>query len=110
MDQKVKTGGLAELVVDNGETADIFYIFYLVTKPIYFHKPRFESLADTLLQLRDRLMDLNICRLIIPKLGCCLDGLDWYKVRGLIQEIWADNTNMIVTVCDPEKVRLFIII
>ncbi|KAL5237612.1 hypothetical protein ACI65C_005022 [Semiaphis heraclei] len=56
--------------------------------------------GDSLIQFRDRLNDLEINRLIIPKLGRNLDRLDWYQVRGLLFETF--DSKMTITVCDPE--------
>jgi len=103
MDQKVRVGGVAEL--HPSDEGGKIYVFYLVTKVLFHHKPTLQSLADSLNQLRDRLIDLKINRLVIPKLGCNLDRLDWYQVRGLLSTIFDQQT--IITVCDPENVRFF---
>ena len=106
MDQKVTVGGVAELIVH--QEKDI-HVFYLVTKLLYHHKPAPEALASALIQLRDMLADLSINLLIIPKLGCALDGLDWHEVNGMLQSTFVDRT-MQITVCDPENVRFHNII
>uniref|UniRef100_A0A2S2PS56 O-acetyl-ADP-ribose deacetylase n=1 Tax=Schizaphis graminum TaxID=13262 RepID=A0A2S2PS56_SCHGA len=98
MDQKVRVGGVAEL--QPSDEGGKIYVFYLVTKVLFYHKPTLQSLADSLNQLRDRLIDLKINRLIIPKLGCNLDQLDWYQVRGLLSTTF--NVETVITVCDPE--------
>lgn len=105
MDQKVRVGGVAELKPsDEGKQ---LYVFYLVTKVLFHHKPTLQSLAESLLQLRDRLLDLSINQLIIPKLGCNLDRLNWYQVRGLLFDTFKSCGMMTITVCDPEHVRIF---
>ncbi|CAI6372597.1 unnamed protein product [Macrosiphum euphorbiae] len=98
MDQKVRVGGVAEL--PRSDEGGKLCVFYLVTKVLFHHKPTLQSLADSLNQLRDRLIDLRINRLIIPKLGCNLDRLDLYQVRGLLSATFSQE--MYITVCDPE--------
>jgi len=57
VDQKVRVGGVAELHLrDEGGN---IYVFYLLTKFVFNHKPTHQSLADSLLQWRDRLIDYN---------------------------------------------------
>jgi len=104
MDQKVRVGGLAEL--NPSDEGGNIYVLYLVTKVLFHHKPTLQSLADSLLQLRNRLIDLKINRLIVPKLGCNLDLLDWYQVRSLLVNTFIDSA-MTITVCDLEHVRIF---
>ncbi|XP_022161687.1 uncharacterized protein LOC111027592 [Myzus persicae] len=106
LDQRVRVGGVAEIKV---EEEKVFYIFYLVTKVLYYHKPTLQSLATTLVQLKDRLKDLKINSLIIPKLGCTLDGLNWYQVHGLLKNTFDESDDLQkfkITVCDPENFQI----
>ncbi|XP_060869827.1 ADP-ribose glycohydrolase OARD1-like [Metopolophium dirhodum] len=105
LDQRVRVGGVAELRVDQ---KNYFYIFYLVTKVLYHHKPTLQSLATTLVQLRDRLKELSISSLIIPKLGCKLDERNWYQVHDLLKTTFngSDGLQLKVTVCDPENFQI----
>jgi len=107
LDQKVRVGNVAELMVDVQEGKSM-HVFYLVTKLLYHHKPTPESFASTLTQLRDRLADLSINLLIIPKLGCALDGMNWNEVCGMLQSTFVDPRKVQITVCDPENVRFHI--
>ncbi|CAI6353956.1 unnamed protein product [Macrosiphum euphorbiae] len=104
MDQKVRVRGVAELKPsDEGQQ---LYVFYLVTKVLFHHKPTLQSLAESLLLLRDRLLDLSTNQLIIPKLGCNLDRLNWYQVRGLLFDTFESCGMMTITVCDPEHFEI----
>jgi hypothetical protein len=96
---------VAELKVNQGK--DI-YVFYLVTKVLYHHKPALQYLASAFIQLRDRLADLCMNLLIIPKLGCALDELNWNKVHEMLHSTFVDK-NVQIIVCDPENVRFYII-
>lgn len=58
MDQKVRVGGVAEL--HPSDEGGKLYVFHLVTKVLFHHKPTLQSLADSLNQLWGRLIDLEI--------------------------------------------------
>ncbi|KAJ8949444.1 hypothetical protein NQ318_007545 [Aromia moschata] len=51
-------------------------VFYLVTKQLSHHKPTYQTVWDTLVELRDMLLSQNISSLAIPKIASGLDGLD----------------------------------
>ncbi|CAI6377400.1 unnamed protein product [Macrosiphum euphorbiae] len=55
-----------------------------------------------------KLKDLGINSLIIPKLGCTLDGLNWYQVHGLLKNTFdgSDELKFEITVCDPENFQI----
>lgn len=78
------------LLVDN--------VFNLVTKARVFHKPTYESLYDTLLDMRIQCEDLNISRLAVPLLGCGLDRLNWEQVKDVIEDVF-DSTDIEILVC-----------
>jgi hypothetical protein len=52
------------------------YIYYLVTKPRSYQKPSYRNLWNSLCDLKDHLLENDILKLAIPKLGCALDGLN----------------------------------
>lgn len=78
------------LLVDN--------VFNLVTKARVFHKPTYESLYDTLLDMRIQCEDLNISKLAVPLLGCGLDRLNWEQVKDVIEDVF-DSTDIEILVC-----------
>lgn len=78
------------LLVDN--------VFNLVTKARVFHKPTYESLYDTLLDMRIQCEDLDISRLAVPLLGCGLDRLNWEQVKDIIEDVF-DSTDIEILVC-----------
>jgi hypothetical protein len=73
-------------------------VFNLVTKDKYFQKPTYDSLIEALSELHDAVIGLEIEKLAMPRIGCGLDGLDWDKVKDIIQEMFAD-TNIEILVC-----------
>lgn len=70
------------LLVDN--------VFNLVTKEKYWYKPTYQTLRESLIDLRNQVEKLDIKYLGMPVIGCGLDKLEWYKVSKIIQEIFSD--------------------
>lgn len=78
------------LLVDN--------VFNLVTKARVFHKPTYESLYDTLLDMRVQCENLDVSRLAVPLLGCGLDRLNWEQVKDVIEDVF-DSSDIEILVC-----------
>lgn len=70
------------LLVDN--------VFNLVTKPKCYHKPNYDTLIDTIIDMREQCETRNITKLAMPKIGCGLDKLDWSRVREIVEEVFED--------------------
>ncbi|KAJ8941505.1 hypothetical protein NQ318_006456 [Aromia moschata] len=60
-------------------------VFYLVTKQLSHHKPTYQTVWDTLVELRDVLLSQSISSLAIPKIASGLDGLDWRVIRSMLR-------------------------
>ena len=103
-----------ELKAQNKQIGDVAYLkcnekflFYLITKERYFHKPTYEKLRESLIHLRDLMISLELNRLSIPMIGCGLDKLKWKLesnsnskgecVFDMIIDVFKD-TDIIVTV------------
>lgn len=71
------------LLVDN--------VFNLVTKARCFHKPTYDTLYETLCDMRNQCIDLNITKLAMPTIGCGLDRLDWESVQDVIEDVFGDD-------------------
>ncbi len=69
----------------------------LVTKQRYFHKPSLETLRQSLEDLRGQAIELNLKKLVMPKIGCGLDKLKWEDVSAVIKEIFG-RTDMEILV------------
>ena len=78
------------LLIDN--------VFNLVTKARVFHKPTYDTLYDTLFDMKQQCKDLDITKLAIPMIGCGLDKLDWNVVKDIIQEVF-DEDDIEILVC-----------
>lgn len=72
---------------------NIFFIANLVTKEKYWQKPTYESLEFSLLNMKKILKNNNvkINRLLMPKIGCGLDKLNWSQVKSLLYKIFQDS-------------------
>lgn len=78
-----------------GQVATIWYnkvtIFYLITKQLYYEKPTYESLAQSLRDMKVLIDKLNIHKLAMPRIGCGLDRLDWDQVKPIILDIFKES-------------------
>ena len=54
--------------------------------PAYMAKPTYESLTFALEKCADECRRQNITHLVMPRIGCGLDGLDWNKVKPIIEK------------------------
>lgn len=79
---KAKLSGLFS-VASNG-----CIIVNLVTKKNYWEKPTYETMETSLRSLRQYIMQRpHIKRVLMPRIGCGLDRLDWSRVRVMIENI-----------------------
>lgn len=72
------------------------HIFYLVIKRKVVQKPLLSNLEIALYNLRDKMNDLKLTKLAIPKYG--LDTFDMIEVKKLISKIFK-LSNIEVTLC-----------
>jgi len=80
------------------ECLNVDGVFNLVTKAKYSHKPTYNSLKESLIQMRDIMLYCNCKYVAMPKIGCGLDRLQWGKVREIIKEVFKD-TAIEILVC-----------
>jgi hypothetical protein len=78
------------LLVDN--------VFNLVTKKRCFHKPTYENLYDTLVDMKEQIVDFGILKLAMPLIGCGLDKLEWDKVKDIIEDVF-DDIDIEILIC-----------
>lgn len=87
---------LLKLAEEKTETLDekcieVENVFNLITKEKYWQKPSYNSLEESLLEMKEKLSkNKNIKKLVMPKIGCGLDRLSWDKVEPMVQEIFKD--------------------
>ncbi|XP_050537929.1 uncharacterized protein LOC126903640 isoform X2 [Daktulosphaira vitifoliae] len=98
-DQHLKVGDVGVLNHKNQ------YIFYLVTKKYSNRKPTFDALKNTLVELLNKMKKNNLTKLAIPKIGCGLDGLDWFEVQNFIKKLFY-GSGIHITVCAPSLSKI----
>lgn len=87
---------LLKLAEEKPETLDekcieVENVFNLITKEKYWQIPSYNSLEESLLEMKEKLSkNKNIKKLVMPKIGCGLDRLSWDKVEPMVQEIFKD--------------------
>lgn len=78
------------LLVDN--------VFNLVTKERCFHKPTYDTLYDTLVDMKEQCIDSAITKLAMPRIAAGLDKLDWTQVKEMIEDVFQD-TEIDILIC-----------
>ena len=71
-------------------------VINLVTKSKYWQKPTYDSLKESLIEFRDALCQFSnptlfAKTLVMPRIGCGLDKLQWKNVKKMIKEIFKDT-------------------
>jgi len=92
---KEKFGSVAELKAQHAQMGQVAvlqrderFIYYLITKARFFHKPTYASLEQSLVCMRDHMQTHGVTQLAIPRIGCGLDGLKWDQVTAILQRIF----------------------
>ena len=80
------------------EQDKLYNVANLVTKQWVYDKPTYVSLEESLYDLKTYMYDYGHTKVAMPKIGCGIDGLDWYKVKQIIQNVFA-TTDFEVLVC-----------
>ena len=81
----------------NVKNCNITKIFHLVTKSIYFHKPRYEDVFKALVVLRTALLRSAENVINLPRIASGLDKGDWTFILAMIRYVFADtNLNVII--------------
>ena len=79
------------LLVDN--------VFNLVTKQRCFHKPTYDTLYETLVDMKEQCENFDIEKIAMPLIGCGLDRLDWEQVKDVIEDVFGE-TDIEILVCE----------
>lgn len=90
-------GGMSELKSQNAQVGGVAvlarqdrFVYYLITKEHYYDKPTYQTLRQSLEAMRNHVLVNDVQHLAMPKIGCGLDGLQWPKVKDLLDEVFAD--------------------
>ena len=84
------------------QQVDDRFIYHLVTKKRFFQKPTYGTLRQSLEAMTKHANKHKVTEISMPKAGCGVDRLEWYKVERLIREICAQS-NFTITVYDQNK-------
>lgn len=84
-----------------GEALSIENVYNLITKERVYERPTYDNLRKALIDMRDMMVERQQSKLAMPKIGCGLDGLDWYIVRAIIKGVFED-TNIEILICIRE--------
>lgn len=80
-----------------GEALLIDNVFNLVTKGKCWSKPTYEDLGYALNDMLSQMINLDIDKIAMPKIGCGLDKLNWDQVEEIIEEIF-DGTGIEIVI------------
>ncbi|XP_034027502.1 ADP-ribose glycohydrolase OARD1 [Thalassophryne amazonica] len=90
-DQKKVTGQCAVL------TRGRRYVYYLITKKRVSQKPSYESLRQSLEDMKSHCVLNGVTRVSMPRIACGLDRLKWENVSDILEEVFK-HTNISVTI------------
>lgn len=66
-------------------------VINLITKNKYYEKPTYDSITETIIQMKEICLRHNVSKLAIPKIGCGLDRLKWTRVKSIILDVFKDT-------------------
>ena len=74
-------------------------VYNLVTKAYVYEKPTYDGFTAAIQRLKNCMVRDGKTKLAIPKLGCGIDGLEWERVKTIIQTTFAGtHINIVVMV------------
>ena len=74
-----------------GPLAQNRYVYYLITKERYFHKPTYDTLRASVVYMKNHALANGVTDISFPRLGCGLDGLLWGQVKKMLKEEFKDT-------------------
>ena len=83
------------------KTSDNRYIFNLITKERFYHKPNYSDVERCLKNLGLLTKLLGVNSLSMPRIASGLDRLDWDKVFNILHQSMQDIPNLRITVYSP---------
>ena len=72
------------------------YIYKLVTKERFCHKPDLSTLSKTLEAMKKHASTNGVSTIAIPKLGCGLDQMNWQEVVKPLRDTFAEADVQII--------------
>jgi len=98
----VKTGKM--FVTETGLLLNPRYVINFPTKEHWRFPSKMEYIREGLVDLVRVIKEKNISSIAIPPLGCGNGGLDWNRVRPVIEKALSRTTNLHVILFEPSNV------
>ncbi len=71
-----------------GDSVTHKFVYYMITKEQYWHKPTYDTLRQSLVAVRDHCVANGVRELCLPRIGCGLDGLLWNRARKILLSVF----------------------
>uniref|UniRef100_UPI0037E80591 ADP-ribose glycohydrolase OARD1-like n=1 Tax=Semicossyphus pulcher TaxID=241346 RepID=UPI0037E80591 len=79
------------------------FVYYLITKKKASQKPTYDSLRESLEDMKSHCVLNGVTRISMPRIGCGLDRLAWERVSEILEQVF-EHTDISITVYSlPEK-------
>jgi O-acetyl-ADP-ribose deacetylase (regulator of RNase III) len=88
-------------IFDRGSMLDVKYIINFPTKRHWKGRSRYEDIKVGLMALITDVRRLGIRSIALPPLGCGLGGLEWARVRPMIEQAFAGLPDVEVLLYEP---------
>ncbi|XP_020315191.1 ADP-ribose glycohydrolase OARD1-like isoform X1 [Oncorhynchus kisutch] len=73
------------------------FVYYLITKEKYSHKPTYDNLRQSLVDMKSHCLQNGVTGISMPRIGCGLDRLSWDKVEEMLKQVF-QPTDISITV------------
>lgn len=90
-----KFGSFRELQKKNRKVTDILMstaeqrkLLLIITKKLFYHKPTYETIFNSLQNLKEYCLKNCITKFACPRLSCGLDGRKWEVIRDMLRFIF----------------------
>jgi len=77
------------------------YVINFPTKEVWWNPSQIEYIETGLVDLVNKVKELNIKYISIPPLGCGLGGLDWKVVKPMVINAFSSLENITITLYEP---------
>lgn len=98
--KKIRPGRM--FVFETGQIINPRYVINFPTKRHWRGRSRYEDILSGVRALVEELRNREIRSIAIPPLGCGLGGLDWNRVRGIIEETFSTLPDVQVLLYEPK--------
>ncbi|KAM7405042.1 hypothetical protein PAMP_012333 [Pampus punctatissimus] len=73
------------------------FVYYLITKKKASQKPTYESLRQSLEDMKSHCVKNGVTHISMPRIGCGLDRLKWERVSEILEQVF-QHSNISITV------------